>query len=221
MGRLIFLDTANIGDIKKWKARGICDGITTNQKLFLQAGNVDFKKTILEICRITKVPISVELTRHESIAEMVKEARLYASWHKNCVVKVPMTLDGMGLDVLYKLNKLRIKTNATLMVSFEQMILAIKAGSTYVSIFFNRSKDAGYDPSEIIKRSRNFIDEGRYTSKIITGSIRKIRDVGDAFTQGSNIVTVPPKILDEMLREQMTQKTVKEFDAAWKAFQRK
>jgi len=221
MARFIFIDTANVNDIKIWKDRGICDGVTTNQKIFLSEGKVDFKKTILKICNLTKAPVSVELTGHESIEKMIKEAKIYAAWSKYVVVKVPMTPDGMGLSVLKKLKNLRIKTNATLMVSFEQMLLAILSGATYASIFYNRSKDAGYDPQEIIKRTRSFIDAGFYKSQIITGSIRNIRDVGNAFAAGSDIVTVLPKILDLMLKEEMTQKTIIEFDAAWKAFKKK
>lgn len=220
MARQIFIDTANIEDIKIWNNRGICAGVTTNQKLFLIEKGVDFKKTILKMCNLAKVPISVELTGHESVEKMIKEAKTYASWHKYIVVKVPMTPDGMGLAVLRKLKDLGIKTNATLMMSFEQMFLSITAGATYASIFYNRSKDAGYDPQEIIRRTRSFIDAGSYKSQIITGSIRNIRDVGNAFVAGSDIVTTPPKILDLMLKEEMTQKTMEEFDAAWKVFKK-
>lgn len=221
MVRKIFIDTANIDDIKKWYERGICDGVTTNQKLFLTEKGVDFKKTVIGICNFAKVPVSVELTGHESVEKMLKEAKIYASWHKHIVVKVPMTPDGMGLVVLRKLKKLGIKTNATLMMSFEQMLLAIISGATYASIFYNRSKDAGYNPQEIIKSTRGFIDAGSYKSQIITGSIRDIRDVGNAFASGSDIVTTPPKILDLMLQEAMTQKTMEEFDAAWDSFKKK
>jgi len=221
MARQIFIDTANIEDIKIWSDRGICTGVTTNQKLFLTEKGVDFKKTIVTMCKLTKVPISVELTGHESVDKMIKEAKIYASWHKFVVVKVPMTPDGMGLSVLRKLKSLGIKTNATLMMSFEQMFLSIISGATYASIFYNRSKDAGYDPDEIIRRTRAFIDAGSYKSQIITGSIRDIRDVGNAFSAGSDIVTTPPKILDLMLKEEMTQKTMEEFDAAWENFKKK
>lgn len=221
MARVIFIDTANIEDVKIWHERGICAGVTTNQKLFLTEKGVDFRKTILEMCNFAKVPISVELTGHESVEKMIKEAKVYAAWNKYVVVKVPMTPDGMGLTVLRKLKKLGIKTNATLMVSFEQMLLSIIAGATYASIFYNRAKDVGYDPQEIIRRTRSFIDAGSYKSQIITGSIRDIRDVGNAFAAGSDIVTTPPKILDLMLKEEMTRKTMEEFDVAWKAFKKK
>jgi len=220
MPRYIFVDTANVEDIKNWKERGICDGITTNQKLFLTEKGVDFKKTILQICNLTKVPVSVELTGHESVISMIAEAKKYALWSKYVVVKVPLTPDGIGLTVIRKLKGLGIKSNATIMMSFEQMVLAIVAGATYVSIFYNRAKDAGYDPDEIIRRTRSFIDEGNYKSQIITGSIRNKRDVGNAFAAGSDIVTTPPKILSDMLEEEMTNKTIREFDAAWESFKK-
>lgn len=217
----IYIDTANIEDIRRWKNRGICSGITTNQKLFLTEKNVNFKKTLLKMCDFAKVPVSVELTGHESVEKMIKEAKTYASWHKYIVVKVPMTPDGMGLTVLRKLKEIGIKTNATLMVSFEQMLLAIISGATYASIFYNRAIDAGYNPQEIIRRTRAFIDDGSYKSQIITGSIRDIRDVGNAFAAGSDVVTTPPKILDLMLKEEMTRKTMEEFDEAWDIFNKK
>lgn len=218
MARLIFIDSANLDEIKKWQARGICKGVTTNQKILLKEKNIDFKKSVVQICKITKKSVAVELIEHESASSMIKEAKKYAGWAKNIVVKVPMTLDGMGLEVINSLQKLHIKTNATLMVSFEQMLLAISAGASYASIFFNRAKDSGYNPKEIIERTRNFIDNGKYPCQIIAGSIRQKRDVGDAFSFGSDIVTVPPKILEEMLNEKMTQKTLEEFDLDWKKF---
>jgi len=218
MARLLFIDSVNVEEIRKWKRRGICDGITTNQKILLNEKNKDFKELIVLICSLTNVPVSIELTGHESLQKMVREAKIYAKWSRHIVVKVPMTLDGLGLEVLQRLKTLEIKTNATLMVSFEQMILSIGAGADYASIFFNRAKDSGYDPVEIIKRTRAFIDNGNYKTQIITGSIRNIRDVGDAFAAGSDIVTIPPKVLDEMLLEKTTQKTVEEFDAAWEKY---
>ena len=221
MARQIFIDSTNIDEIKKWKNRNICHGITTNQKLFLKEQTKNFKSTVVSICKLVKVPVSVELTSHNSVKEMVQEAKKYATWHKKIVVKVPMTTDGMGLEVLTKLKKLHIKTNATIMMSFEQLILASVSGADYVSIFFNRAKDAHYDPVEIIKRMRSFIDNGNYDTQIIAGSIRKPQDVGDAFFAGADIVTITPDVLDKMLDEDMTQKTIDEFDAAWKEWSKK
>lgn len=224
MSRLIFLDTSDINEIKRWLKRGVIDGVTTNQKLIVKEKNISFKnfqRSVLEICRLKKYPVSVELTGHKSVEKMANEAKTYASWHKNVVVKVPMTTDGMGLEVVAKLKKQGIKTNATLMVSFEQMLLAIKAGATYASIFYNRAKESGYDGLRIIKQSRDFIDAGNYKTQIICGSIRSIRDVGECFEAGGDIVTIPHNILDEMLKEKRTAETVMEFDAAWEEFKKR
>lgn len=215
---MIFIDSASIEDIRRWKEIILCEGVTTNQKIFSEQGNIDFKKTIISICRLVKRPVSVELTTHASVDAMLKEARIYAGWNKNVVIKIPMTTDGMGLTVIKKLAQLKIKTNATLMVSFEQMLLSINAGATYSSILLNRSNDAGYDGLEIINRSRNFIDNGGYSTLIITGSIRQVRDVGNAFENGTDIVTIPVNILTSMLLEPKTQSTIEEFDTAWKKF---
>lgn len=224
MARLIFLDTSNIEEIKRWLKRGVIDGITTNQKLIAKEKNIsfrDFKKRAVTICRLANFPVSIELTGHESVEKMLNEAKTYAKWHKNVVVKVPMTTDGMGLEVINRLTRLKIKTNATLMVSFEQMLLAVKAGSTYASFFYNRAKESGYDGIRLIKQSRDFIDSGNYKTQIICGSIRSIRDVGECFEAGSDIVTIPHNILDDMLKEKRTVETVLEFDAAWEEFKKR
>lgn len=224
MARLIFLDTSNTDEIKKWIERGVIDGVTTNQKLIAKEKNIsfkDFRKRAVAICKLAKFPVSIELTGHESAEKMLKEAKLYAAWHNNVVVKVPMTTDGIGLEVIAKLNKIKIKTNATLMVSFEQMLLAIKAGATYASIFYNRAKESGYDGLRIIKQSRDFIDAGSYKTQIICGSIRSIRDVGECFEAGGDIVTIPHNILDEMLKEKRTIETIQEFDLAWEEFKKR
>ncbi len=220
MARSIFIDTASISDIKEWKNRLSLSGVTTNQKIFSLQKNIDFKKTVLSICKLINVPVSIELTTHDTLDGMIKEAKKISSWDKNVVIKVPMTIDGTGLTAIKCLSKLKIKTNATVMVSFEQMLLAINAGATYASIFLNRANDVGYDGLEIIKRSRNFIDYGDYKTQIITGSIRNVRDVGNAFACGSDIVTIPPTILSAMLVEKKTEETIIEFDKAWEEFKK-
>lgn len=224
MNKLIFIDTANVDDIKTWMKRGCVDGVTTNQRLLLKEKNIsleNYKKYITGICSLGKFPVSLELTGHDSVDKMVKEAKLYSSWHKNIVIKVPMTTDGMGLEVVVRLDQLDIKTNATLMVSYEQMLLSIKAQATYASFFFNRAKEAGYDPEKIIQRTRSFIDAGRYKTLIIAGSIRSVRDVGDAFNAGCDIVTIPPQVLQQMIAEQRTEETVAQFDNAWQEFKKR
>jgi len=215
----IFLDTASIDEIKKWKKRIKIDGVTTNQKIFLAEKGVNFKQRVLEICNEIDGDVSIELTS-KGTSKMVTEARDYASWHKNIVIKVPMTLDGTGLEVIKRLKTYGIKTNATCMMTAEQLILAAKAGATYVSIFYNRSLDSGQYPVEEIQQAKKFIKEAMLKCWIIAGSIRYPVDVGNIFGAGCDVATIPPKILEEILQNRMTDATIKEFDKAWQEFKK-
>jgi len=218
----IFIDTADVEAIRTWNKRGIIDGVTTNQKIFSaqleKYGIVDVKKTVIAICKEVSGSVSVELTTHESVKDMMSEAIEYASWHHNVAVKVPMTPDGLGLDVVRELTRLKIKTNMTIMMTAAQLILAAKAGATYVSLFYNRAKDAGLDPKREISLAKKYIQEANLTSRIIAGSIRKPEDVSEIVEANADIITIPDKILDEMLKHEMTDKTIIEFDESWKAF---
>jgi transaldolase len=216
--REIFIDTASIDDVRRWHRFGVVDGVTTNQKIFLAEGGVDFRTRILEICNEVQRPVSVELTRH-GVDEMISEGLEYARWHPKIVVKVPMNTDGSGLAVLSALEDRKEPTNVTAMMTFEQMLLAARVGATYVSIFYNRALDAGEDPDREIRATREWLDAGSYTSKIIAGSIRSPKDVGKAYEAGADIITIPPKILDSMIDHAATASTLREFDAAWEQFQ--
>ncbi|MEM0121465.1 MAG: transaldolase family protein [Thermoprotei archaeon] len=146
----IFLDTADTHEIREFLSWGIGEGVTTNQKIFLAEGGTDFKARVLEICNLKEWPVSVETTT-KGYENLVEEAKQYASWHRNIVVKVAMDKDGVGLRVVRRLVDEGIKTNMTCMVTFNQLYLAAKAGATYVSLFFNRARDAGLDPVKTIK----------------------------------------------------------------------
>lgn len=213
----IFLDTASAKEIKEFLSWGIGDGVTTNQKIFLSEGNVNFKQRVLEICNMKKDwPVSVETTSH-SFEELVEEAREYSSWHRNVVVKVAMYKDGLGLRVVKKLHDEGIKTNMTCMVTFNQLYLAAKAGATYVSLFFNRARDAGLDPVKTIHQIMPVLRQGT-DSELIVGSIRKPEDVEEVVSAGADIITITPKVLQQMPFHQKTEDTIKEFDDAWKEF---
>jgi len=215
----IFLDTASIYEVRKWKKRIKIDGVTTNQKIFLAEKGVDFEKRVMEICNENVGDVSVELTTH-GVEKMVSEARSYAKWHKNITIKVPMTVDGSGLEVIKRLKTYGIKTNATCMMTAEQLILAASAGATYVSLFYNRSKDCGNDANYEIEKAKTFLSYPNCKTKIIIGSIRFPVDVGSAFEAGADIVTISPKILDRILDNEKTAETIKEFDDAWKEFKK-
>ena len=126
----IFLDTASLAEIEEFTRWGIADGVTTNQKIFLSEGGVDFKKRVLDICRLVDGPISVETTK-ATVPELLAEAKEYASWHKNVVVKVAMYGDGRGLQVVSELTKAGIRTNMTVMMTYNQLVLAAKAGAAW------------------------------------------------------------------------------------------
>jgi transaldolase len=212
-----FLDTASLKEIEEFARQGIADGVTTNQKIFLSEGGVDFKKRILEICALVKGPISVETTR-STVPELLAEGRDYASWHKNVVVKVAMYGDGRGLEVVNQLAKEHIKTNMTAMMTFNQLVLAAKAGATFVSLFYNRSAEAGENPLQIIKDYAALAKESNLTARLIVGSIRKPEDVALAVAAGAHIMTIPAKILKQMAFNKRTEETIAEFDKAWGEF---
>jgi transaldolase len=213
----IFLDTASATEIREFLSKGIGDGVTTNQKIFLSEGNVDFKQRVLEICSMKKEwPVSVETTT-KGFDELIAEAKEYAGWHRNVVVKVAMDKDGMGLKVVKRLHDENIRTNMTVMVTFNQLYLAAKAGATYVSLFFNRARDAGLDPVKTIHQIMPFLEK-KSQSRLIVGSIRKPEDVEEIVSAGAHIATITPKVLQAMPFHPKTEETIKEFDDAWKEF---
>ena len=204
-------------EIEEFTRWGIADGVTTNQKIFLSEGGVDFKRHILKICALVNGPVSVETTK-STVPELLEEARKYASWHKNIVVKVAMYGDGRGLQVVQQLAKEHIKTNMTVMMTFNQLVLAAKAGATYVSLFYNRSKEAGENPAQIIRDYVAVAKEGKLSARLIVGSIRTPDDVALAVAAGAHIMTVPAKILRQMPFNKRTEETIEEFDRAWQDF---
>jgi transaldolase len=218
----IFLDTANVKEIREILPWGIISGITTNQKIFLAEKGVNFKDRVLEILRLVDGPLSVELTKTcDSDEDLVKEAKEYSRWNpKNVVIKVPMFKDGRGLRIVNMLKKENIKTNMTCLITTNQVLLAAEVGATYASIFFNRVRDSGEDPLKVIRESRSLIEGGHFSTKIIVGSIRKPEDVNEAAVAGAHITTIPYKILVQMPFHGKTEETIKEFDQAWLEFKK-
>ena len=213
----IFLDTASLKEVEEFSKWGIADGVTTNQKIFLQEGGVDFRKRVVDICNVVKGPVSVETTKH-TVEELLAEGREYSTWHKNVVIKVAMFGNGDGLKVVSQLNKEGIKTNMTVMMTFNQLVLASKAGATYVSLFYNRAKESGEDPVQIIRHYASYAKESGCLSRLIVGSIRTPEDVASAIAAGAHIMTIPSKILAQMPFNKRTEETMKEFDEAWEQF---
>jgi transaldolase len=213
----IFLDTASTDEIRRFLSQGIGDGVTTNQKIILSEGTINLKERIVEICALEPDwPVSVETTT-KTVDALVAEAEEYASWHPNVVVKVAMDKNGMALKVAKKLHGMGIRTNLTAMVTINQLYLAAEAGATYVSLFFNRARDAGIDPVATIEKVVPLLERDT-VSRLICGSIRKPEDVEEILCAGAHIVTIPPKILTQMPFHPKTEETIREFDEAWLEF---
>lgn len=213
----IFVDSANLDDIKKYQTWGIVDGVTTNQKIFLMEKGCSFEERVHAICAAVDGPVSVETTGHGYEA-LVQEGRTYHAIAPNVVVKVAMYKDGTGLQVVNTLASEGIQTNVTTLMSARQALLAAKAGATYVSLFFRRIIDAGEDAEQEIRICAELLERHGMSARIIAGSLREPHDVIRAAAAGAHIVTIPPKILEQLPYHAKTEETIAEFDRAWEAF---
>jgi len=214
----IFLDSASVDELKFFKSWGIIDGVTTNQKIFLKEKGTDFKTRIIELCSIAgDLPVSVE-SNASDLDTMLNDARNFSKLAPNVVPKIPMITDGLGLQAVSILAKENIPTNVTVMMNLNQLILASKAGATYVSLFYNRAKDAGENPTLIIENYKKWTSQNNYPTKLIVGSIRNPIDVEDAAISGADIITITPEILKQLPYHKKTEETLKEFDDAWQEF---
>ena len=217
---MLFLDSSDPAEIQQLVRWGVVSGITTNPLILSrEARGVDLGQRIVEVLRVSRVPVAVELIS-ETEDEMLQEAREYRAYDTDAesnriVVKVPFS--EMGLRVTATLAGLGVPTNVTCMMSFHQAYLAALAGATYVSIFSGRIRDMGYDPSPVIAETRAQLDRERLAAKIIVGSVRHLHDVSEALSAGAHIVTVPPPIFRAMLKHPRTEETIREFNSAWAA----
>lgn len=210
----IFLDSAKQSEIEKWLRQGIVDGLTTNPSIMFKDGVYEIEQGARKLCTLLgDRPVSVEVTTNDP-KEMVEQARTFASWAQNVVVKIPViNQDGEScLGVISALNREGILVNCTAILSFNQAILAAKAGATYVSIFSGRVADEGSDPASLIRNVRQWLDAWDYTAKIIVGSIRTVMDIQAAAMAGAHIITIPPQFLAKMVDHRYTRETVRQFN---------
>jgi transaldolase len=210
----IFADTSDVTEIAKWLSRGILDGVTTNPSIMLKDGVRDMEKAAREIAELlTGRPVSVEVTAND-LDEMMLQARTFAGWAPNIVVKIPiMNEDGVScLEVIHLLSEEGIKINATAMLSFNQVVLAAKAGASYLSIFSGRVADEGHDPALLIRTTAQWVERWSY-GKILVGSVRGNMDFQRAAEAGAHIITVPPPILDKLVDHKYSRETVRGFNA--------
>jgi len=209
----IFIDSASISEIEKWLKMGIVDGVTTNPSIMLKDGVYNMKAGARDIAALVNPrSVSVEVTTN-NLDEMVKQAREFASWANNIVVKIPqITQDGVPCyGVINQLENEGIKVNATIAMSLGQVILAAKAGATYISIFAGRVGDEGGDVSQVIRNSVDWLERWKYKNKIIIGSIRSVADILQAAVAGAHIITIPPQFLTRMADHKYTRATVEQF----------
>lgn len=206
-----YIDTADVPQIRKYWDMGIIDGVTTNPTLIAKAGR-NFREVINEITGIVKGPISVEAVSTKA-GDLVEEARGLAKFGEHVVVKIPMTDE--GLKAVKQLSALGVKTNVTLVFSSAQALLAAKAGATYLSIFVGRLDDRGQDGMEVVYETCRMLSNYGMPTKVITASIRHPRHVVEAALAGSHVATIPPDILDKMLRHPLTDDGLRLFLQDW------
>jgi transaldolase len=196
----IFIDSADVAEIREATLMGVVDGVTTNPSLVAKTGRA-FKDVIHDICEIVDGPISAEVFATETQA-MLTEAREYASWHPNVVVKIPLIAD--GLKAVRALTDEGIKTNVTLCFSATQGLLAAKAGATYISPFLGRIDDISGDGMELIGQLRTIYDNYGFTTEILAASIRHPKHVVDCAMIGADVATLPLPVILSLLKHPLT-----------------
>lgn len=200
----IFVDTAKVEDIKKANDMGVICGVTTNPSLIAKEGR-DFKEVITEITQIVDGPISGEVKATTTSAEgMIKEGREIASIHKNMVVKIPMTIE--GLKAVKVLSKEGIKTNVTLVFTSNQALLAARAGASYVSPFLGRLDDISQSGIELIKEISSIFKIYNFDTKIIAASVRNPIHVKECALAGADIATIPYGVIEQMTKHPLTDR---------------
>jgi transaldolase len=206
-----FIDTANIAEIREAHSMGMVDGVTTNPSLIAKEGG-DFEEIIQEICEIVDGPISAEVIALDTDG-MVGEARALAEIHKNIVVKIPMTVD--GLKAVRTLAQDGIRTNVTLIFSPLQALMAAKAGATYVSPFVGRLDDLSQDGMILVEQVVDIFDTYGYETEVIVASVRNPIHVLESALMGAHIATIPFKVLGKLAAHPMTDKGIKSFLDDW------
>ena len=212
---LLFIDSANIDEIRQANDMGVIAGVTTNPSLIAKEGR-DFNKVIREIAEMVDGAVSGEVKATTTDAEgMIKEGREIAAIHPNMVVKIPMTVE--GLKAIKVLSSEGIKTNCTLIFSVNQALLAARAGATYVSPFVGRLDDINLRGVDLIREIAKVFDIAGIECKIIAASVRSPIHVIDCAKAGADIATVPPAVLKQMIKHPLTDAGIAKFQADYRA----
>lgn len=212
----IFIDTANLEEIKAANDMGVLDGVTTNPSLIAKE-NCDFETRIKEICELVDGPISAEVLSLDSKG-IVAEGKKLAAIHKNVVVKVPLIPE--GIKAVKELTALGIKTNVTLCFSVAQALIAAKAGASYISPFVGRLDDIQVDGLQLIEDIVTVYDNYGYETEILVASIRTPIHFIDSAKMGADVATVPFKVINQLLKHPLTDAGLKSFMEDAKKFKK-
>jgi transaldolase len=213
-----FLDTANLSEIREAASYGFLDGITTNPSLVAKEGNVDFKQHIAAICEIVQGPVSAEVTSQD-LEGMLREGREYAKIAPNVVIKCPLTRD--GLKATHQLSEEGTKVNVTLCFSAAQAILAAKAGASFISPFLGRLDDIGENGLGLLRDIVEIYANYPWKTEVLAASLRHPIHVIEAARLGSDIATMPFKVIDQLFNHPLTDKGQAQFLADWRKSGRK
>jgi transaldolase len=213
----IYLDTANINEIREAASWGILSGVTTNPSLIAKEKGTDFQSTISEIATLVDGPISAETVSLDGEG-MVKEGREFAKWHPNVIVKVPSTTE--GLKAVYQLAKEGIRTNVTLCFNANQALFAARAGAFIISPFIGRVDDTGVEGMQLIREIvQIYRNDSAIKTMVLSASIRHPRHIIDSALAGADIATCPFKVLQQSMKHPLTDKGIEQFLADWKSRQ--
>ena len=208
----LFLDTANIDQIKEAAKLGIISGVTTNPSLMSKEAPADYEAAVKEICSVIPGPVSAEVVVEEAEA-MIEQARTISTWAPNVVVKIPAT--AAGLEATSALAKEKIKVNFTLCFSLNQALLGALAGAAYVSPFVGRLDDIGHDGIEVIRDIVDVFEYYELPTEVIAASIRHTQHCAAAAKAGAHIATVPYNVLMQMIRHPLTDIGIARFLGDW------
>ncbi len=206
-----FIDTASLKEIKTAQEYGLIDGVTTNPTLISKEGR-PFRELVEEICSMVDGPVSVEAVS-TSAEELIEEAKELSGIHKNVVVKIPMTLE--GLKAVRILSKEGVKTNVTLVFSPLQALLAAKAGASYVSPFIGRLDDVSHTGIDLVEQIVEIYRNYGFTTEVIVASVRNPLHVLDAALIGADIATIPFRVLEQLSKHPLTDTGIKRFLKDW------
>jgi transaldolase len=207
----IFLDTADIEEIRVAARWGVLDGVTTNPTLYGKIGG-SYEDILKQICELTPGPVSAEVVA-EHVDGMLSEGRAFAKLAPNIVVKVPMSEE--GLEAIYRFAEEGIKTNCTLIFTANQGLLAAKAGASLLSPFVGRLDDINQDGMDVIRELVSMVEIYELDSEVLAASIRHPRHVTEAALLGAHVATLPMKVLQQMVHHPLTDKGIKAFRADW------